>query len=47
MLTRQQRRQAERRLRKDRFPFPEKHLFLFLHLKNNPEYFAQSDPETR
>lgn len=43
-LTRQQKRNAERRLKKDRFPFSrQEHLKLYRYLKENPEYIAQSD----
>lgn len=45
-LTRQQKRNAERRLKKDRFPFPDQHLKLHRYLKENPEYVAQSDIDT-
>ena len=41
MLTRQQKRQANRRLKSNRFPFPEHHRWLDRYLKENPEFFAQ------
>lgn len=40
-LTRQQRRQAERRLRKFVFPFPEHQGWLRNHLHKHPEGFVQ------
>ena len=41
-MTRQQRRQAERRLRKFDFPFPEHQGWLRVHLHTHPEVFVQA-----
>lgn len=45
MLTRQQKRKAERRLKQDRFPWPEKHGWIRRYLSDNPEYFAQTQED--
>lgn len=45
-LTRQQRKSAERRLKKDQFPFPDKYVEYYYFLKENPQYFAQADLES-
>ena len=41
-MTRQQRRQAERRARKFDFPFPEHQGWLRKHLRTHPECFVQA-----
>ena len=41
-MTRQQRRQAERRLRKFQFPFPALQKWLATHLAKHPEVFVQA-----
>lgn len=41
-MTRQQRRQAERRVRNLDFPFPEHQEWLRTHLRDHPECFVQA-----
>ena len=42
MLTRQQRRSAERRLKQDKFPWPELHGWLIRYLRKHSEFFCQT-----